>query len=89
MEPLIASICLFAITGGMAGVAFYEHDKILRYIKAAEKKQLQIEKIKKDLTRGKTTIDKKAINAFITKLKVSADIKKELKNITPHSYTGI
>ena len=43
----------------------------------------------KDLTRGKTTIDKKAINAFITKLKVSADIKKELKNITPHSYTGI
>jgi hypothetical protein len=33
MEPLIASICLFAITGGMAGVAFYEHDKILRYIK--------------------------------------------------------
>jgi hypothetical protein len=53
MEPLIASICLFAITGGMAGVAFYEHDKILRYIKAAEKKELQIEKIKKDLTRGK------------------------------------
>ena len=43
----------------------------------------------KDLTRGKTTIDKKAINAFITKLKVSADIKKELKNITPHSYTEI
>ena len=43
----------------------------------------------KDLTRGKTTIDKKAINAFITKLKVSAAIKKELKNITPHSYTGI
>jgi adenylosuccinate lyase len=43
----------------------------------------------KDLTRGKTTIDKKAIHTFITKLKVSADIKKELKNITPHSYTGI
>ena len=43
----------------------------------------------KDLTRGKTTIDKKAIHAFITKLKVSAAIKKELKNITPHSYTGI
>jgi len=43
----------------------------------------------KDLTRGKTTIDKKAIHTFITKLKVSAAIKKELKNITPHSYTGI
>ena len=43
----------------------------------------------KDLTRGKTTIDKKAIHTFITKLKVSAAIKKELNNITPHSYTGI
>ena len=44
MEPLIASICLFAITGGMAGVAFYEHDKILRYIKEAEKKQYKLKK---------------------------------------------
>lgn len=43
----------------------------------------------KDLTRGKAAIDKKAIHSFITRLKVSAEIKKELKNITPHSYTGI
>ena len=43
----------------------------------------------KELTRGKTTIDKKAIHQFITNLKVSAAIKKELKAITPHNYTGI
>lgn len=43
----------------------------------------------KDLTRGKNAIDKKAIHAFISKLKVSAAIKQELKLITPHNYTGI
>ena len=43
----------------------------------------------KELTRGKTAIDKKAIHQFITRLKVSAAVKKELKAITPHNYTGI
>jgi adenylosuccinate lyase len=43
----------------------------------------------KDLTRGKAAIDKKAIHDFINKLKVSAVVKKELKAITPHNYTGI
>lgn len=43
----------------------------------------------KELTRGKQTIDKKAIHAFITKLNVSAAIKKELKAISPFNYTGI
>jgi adenylosuccinate lyase len=43
----------------------------------------------KELTRGKTAIDKKAIHQFIGKLKVSAKIKAELKKITPHNYTGI
>jgi adenylosuccinate lyase len=43
----------------------------------------------KDLTRGKNTIDKKAIHDFIAGLKVSAAIKKELKAITPYNYTGI
>jgi len=43
----------------------------------------------KDLTRGNNSIDKKSIHAFITKLKVSAAIKAELKKITPHNYTGI
>ncbi len=43
----------------------------------------------KELTRGKAAIDKKAIHQFITSLKVSAAIKKELKAITPANYTGV
>ena len=43
----------------------------------------------KDLTRGNHTIDKKAIHDFITKLKVNAAIKKELKAITPLNYVGV
>lgn len=43
----------------------------------------------KDLTRGKNTIDKKAIHTFIGKLKVAAAVKHELKRITPYNYTGI
>ena len=43
----------------------------------------------KDLTRGKNAIDKKTIHDFINGLKVSTSIKKELKAITPHSYTGL
>jgi len=42
----------------------------------------------KELTRG-AVIDKKAIHQFISKLKVSAAVKAELKAITPHSYTGV
>ena len=43
----------------------------------------------KELTRGKNAIDKKAIHGFISKLKISAALKAELKNISPHNYTGI
>ena len=43
----------------------------------------------KDLTRGKAKIDKKAMHQFIDRLDVSATIKKELKAITPHNYTGV
>ena len=43
----------------------------------------------KELTRGKNAIDKKAIHAFISKLKVSVALKKELKGISPMNYTGI
>jgi adenylosuccinate lyase len=43
----------------------------------------------KDLTRGRTAIDKKAIHHFIGTLKVSSEIKKELKAITPFNYTGV
>ena len=43
----------------------------------------------KDLTRGKNSIEKNDIHQFIAQLKVPALIKKELKAITPHNYTGI
>jgi len=43
----------------------------------------------KDLTRGKNKIDKKLMHKFIDGLKVTAAIKKELKAITPHNYTGM
>ena len=43
----------------------------------------------KELTRGKQAIDKKAIHKFIDGLNVSAAVKKELKTITPHNYTGL
>ncbi len=43
----------------------------------------------KDLTRGKKAIDKKVIHQFISSLKVSPKIKKELKNISPFNYFGI
>lgn len=43
----------------------------------------------KDLTRGNTAIDKKAIHQFIDGLKVTDAIKKELKKITPQNYTGV
>ena len=43
----------------------------------------------KDLTRGNHKIDKKAIQSFITKLKISTDLKNELRAITPQNYTGV
>ncbi|TXH21721.1 MAG: adenylosuccinate lyase [Chitinophagaceae bacterium] len=43
----------------------------------------------KELTRGKEGITKASIQAFIKKLKVSTEIKKELLKITPHNYTGV
>lgn len=43
----------------------------------------------KDLTRGNNKIDKKAIHQFIDKLKVKDEIKRDLKKITPHNYTGV
>ena len=43
----------------------------------------------KELTRGKTAIDKKTIHAFISKLKISPALKAELKKISPENYTGI
>jgi adenylosuccinate lyase len=43
----------------------------------------------KQLTRGNNQIDKKSIHQFIDGLKISDELKKELKKISPHNYTGI
>jgi adenylosuccinate lyase len=43
----------------------------------------------KALTRGKGGINKDSMHAFIDGLDVSDDIRKELKTITPHNYTGV
>lgn len=43
----------------------------------------------KELTRGKKQINKETIHQFIDTLDVPASIKKELKSITPHNYTGV
>ncbi len=43
----------------------------------------------KDLTRGNQHIDKKSIHQFVDGLKIDNEVKKELKKITPHNYTGI
>jgi adenylosuccinate lyase len=43
----------------------------------------------KQLTRGNSQVDKKSIHLFIDGLKISDEIKKELKKISPHNYTGM
>lgn len=43
----------------------------------------------KDLTRTNTHITQASLIEFIDGLKISEEIKTELKNITPHNYTGI
>jgi adenylosuccinate lyase len=42
----------------------------------------------KELTRGKE-INKVSVHNFINGLKISAGLKKELKGISPHNYTGV
>jgi len=43
----------------------------------------------KELTRTNTAITENSIKKFIEKLNVSESAKEELRNITPHNYTGI
>lgn len=43
----------------------------------------------KELTRGKGSVSRQSIHRFIDGLKVTATLKKELKAITPHNYTGL
>lgn len=43
----------------------------------------------KELTRGKTSINKESIHKFVDQLEVKISVKKELKKITPFNYTGV
>jgi adenylosuccinate lyase len=43
----------------------------------------------KELTRDNNKIDKKTIHLFIDKLEIDNQLKKDLKKISPHNYTGI
>ena len=43
----------------------------------------------KALTRTNEAINEKSIKAFIEELNVSEDVKKELRAITPRTYTGV
>lgn len=45
--------------------------------------------IMKELTRNNQKINKKSLHRFIDDLKIDDTIKKELKQISPHNYTGI
>jgi adenylosuccinate lyase len=43
----------------------------------------------KELTRGKNGINRESIHAFIDGLDIATVVKKELKKISPHNYTGV
>lgn len=43
----------------------------------------------KELTRTNQTVTKASIKEFIENLHVSEEIKKELRAVTPHTYTGV
>ena len=43
----------------------------------------------KELTRGKSSINKESIHSFIEGLEISNAVKTELKQITPQNYTGV
>jgi adenylosuccinate lyase len=43
----------------------------------------------KELTRGNAKINRQKLHKFIDGLKISAQVKNELKKITPENYTGL
>jgi adenylosuccinate lyase len=43
----------------------------------------------KELTRGNSAVSKQTMHSFIDGLKIPAIVKKEMKKITPHNYTGV
>lgn len=42
----------------------------------------------KKLTRGKNNVDRESLHNFIEGLPVTDEVKKELRALTPHNYTG-
>ena len=50
MEPIIAGLCLFVMTGG---IAFYEHEQMMKLVKIAENKERNLEKLRKDFSKGR------------------------------------
>ena len=43
----------------------------------------------KNLTRGKTKMDKKDLLDFVENLDVSEEVKEELRELSPHNYVGL
>lgn len=43
----------------------------------------------KKLTRTNSTVNQQSLHEFIDQLEVSDEVKKEMKNISPHNYTGV
>ncbi len=43
----------------------------------------------KELTRGKNGITRESMHAFIDGLDIATVVKKEMKKISPHNYTGV
>jgi len=43
----------------------------------------------KELTRGQAGITRESLHQFISNLPITPALKKELKKITPHNYTGV
>lgn len=46
-------------------------------------------RVLKDLTRGQLQITRESLHSFIERLDVTDAVKNELRQLTPHSYTGI
>ena len=42
----------------------------------------------KALTRGRAVVTQADLHAFVDGLSVSAEVKEELKRLTPHNYVG-
>ena len=95
------SLALFSIVSGLGKLILHEKkinedltnnwavvSEAIQTILRREKYPQPYEALK-ELTRANTTLTKKVLHKFINGLKISPDLKKELKEITPYSYTGM